>query len=101
MNVTQTLVCTGTVIDGLNMVNKGKYAPVTLEHRVYTPTRLPSSYHFAALLACATSKILMRWKSKAEVIDLVRSNIIIKPGKQYSGNLGKSGIANLAGWRAQ
>lgn len=44
MNVTQALVCTGTVIGGLNMVNKGKYAPVTLEHRVYTPTRLPSFF---------------------------------------------------------
>lgn len=50
INVTQALVCTGTVIGGFNMVNKGKYAPVTLEHRVYTPTRLPSFLSFCCSL---------------------------------------------------
>lgn len=90
-NVTQALMCTGIVIDGLNMVNKGKYAPVTLEHKAYTPTCLPSF-----IISLLSWPVQHRNINAVEVIALVCSNII-KPGKQYSGNLGKSGITNLAG----
>lgn len=50
----QALTCAEIAVAGLNIVNKGNNARLTLEYKPYTPTFF--FYHSAALLADATCK---------------------------------------------